>query len=88
MNYISTFRFAIELEISRLLRSSKFSMALHTFGKTKKPFVPKPREMRVLRGTADIPEKKLLSHSPTTKELVLSDHDHRMLAVGIVEIEP
>lgn len=78
----------LELEISRLLRSSKFSMALHAFEKSKASFVPKPRELRVLRGITDFTERTLLSHSPTTKELVYSDHDHRMLAIGIVEIEP
>lgn len=63
-------------------------MELRTLRKGKALFVPKPREMNVLRGPADITESKLLSHSPTTKELIFSNHDHRMLAIGIVEIEP
>lgn len=77
-----------EIELHRLLRSEIFNMALHNTGRGRIAYAAKKREKETLKGTADIPEKKLLARSPTTKELILSDHDHRMLSIGIVEIEP
>lgn len=63
-------------------------MAFHSIGRGRSALCPRKSEKRVLRGLVDFKEKKLLTRSPTTKELIFTDHDHRMLAIGIVEIEP
>lgn len=76
------------MELNRLLRSNKFNMVAHNIAKTKTTFFMRKGEKRILKGSADVQEKKLLTRSPTTKELVVTDHDHRMLAIGVVEIEP
>lgn len=63
-------------------------MALHNIGHVGVAWSTNMNEQRVLKGIADIKEQKLLAHSPVTKEIVFSEHDHRMLAIGVVEIEP
>lgn len=79
---------SLEVELNRLLRSTKFNLMLHSFGKSRPIFTARKGEARVLKGTADIKERKLLTHSPATKELIFANHDHRMLAIGIVNIKP
>lgn len=64
-------------------------MAFHNLGQGYSiMFARKPQEKQILRGSADVREKKLLQHSPAANEQLLVAHDHRMLAIGIVDIEP
>lgn len=74
--------------MARLLRSDIFNLALHRGIRGGMSFTRQRGENRVLRGTADKVEKKLLQRSPAVRELILANHDHRMLAIGLVEIQP
>lgn len=73
--------------MNRLLRTDVFNMTLHN-GTKGSAFATTNQEKRVLAGAADKYERKLLQRSPAGKELIFANHDHRMLAIGIVEIEP
>lgn len=71
--------------MNRLLRSEVFNKKSH---QGRNIFRSTEGEDRVLLGTADHPERKLLQRSPVAKELIFSNHDYRMLMIGFLEAAP
>lgn len=71
------------MEVNRILRSTHFNSAYR-----RHPSLQKEHERKVLRGTSDLKQRKVLQHSPALNEILKNAHDHRMLAIGVVEIEP
>lgn len=78
----------IEVELNRLLRTNIFNMAIHRGLKGGEAIAKTKAEDRVLSGLADTEEGKLKHRSPMAKELLIGNHDHRMLIIGIRQFEP
>lgn len=77
-----------EVEMNRLLRTNIFNMAIHKGVRGGEVIARTKAEDRVLAGLADTEESKLKHRSPLAKELLIGDHDHRMLMMGIKQYEP
>ncbi|CAG9818264.1 unnamed protein product [Phaedon cochleariae] len=74
----------IEKELNRLLRTDTFNPIEHGFPKSAM-YKATPEEMRILKGKACKHERKLLHRSPAIQEIILNDHDYRMLAIGVTD---
>ncbi|XP_031333343.1 uncharacterized protein LOC116163513 isoform X1 [Photinus pyralis] len=73
----------LETEMNQLLRTKIFN------GRACGEDLHKSQEEEnILYGTANIMEKKLLQHSLMTKELMLGQHDYRLLMIGVKQYEP
>lgn len=81
------FFFIKELEMNRMLRTEIFNAVSHR-PKRSTIFDRCLPEHRILAGAADLEERKLLQRSPTAKEILYGDHDHRMLAIGVTNFPP
>lgn len=67
-----------EKEMNRLLRSPVFCNSTIT-----EPFHSLPEEDRILQGKNCKIEQKLVQRSPLSQEIILENHDYRMLSIGI-----
>ncbi|KAJ8920497.1 hypothetical protein NQ315_005366 [Exocentrus adspersus] len=76
----------IEKEMNRLLRTNLFSPFEHKLVKNQ-AFDTTPEEDRILIGKAYRSERKLKHRSPAVQELIFDNHDYRMLAIGVANIE-
>lgn len=70
-----------------MLRTEIFNVIRHKH-KALKVFERSLNESRILIGTADADEKKLLRRSPISREILYGNHDHRMLAIGVTKFPP
>lgn len=68
--------------MNRLLRSPTFCHQV-----TATDHETLPEEDRILQGKNCKSEQKLLQRSPLIQEIVLENHDYRMLSIGILDIE-
>ncbi|XP_018580026.1 uncharacterized protein LOC108917761 [Anoplophora glabripennis] len=75
----------IEKELNRLLRTKVFSPYEHKLVKNA-AFNTTPEEDRILMGKACRFEQKLLHRSPAIQEIILDNHDYRMLSIGVTDI--
>lgn len=76
----------IEKELDKLIRTINFSPSEHSELK-RELYVALPGEEQILRGRAFREEQKLLHRSPCIQELIRQDHDYRLLAIGITDVE-
>nr|CAI5855487.1 unnamed protein product [Callosobruchus analis] len=74
----------IEKELNRMLRTDTFNPIIH--GHQNPSFVATPEEERILLGKACATECKLFQRSPVIQELILDQHDYRMLAIGVADM--
>lgn len=74
--------------MNRLLRTDIFNIIIHRGIRGGVDLYRTANEEKVLSGLANTEERKLLHRSPIAKELVLGDHDHRMLIIGTRQFEP
>ncbi|GJQ88148.1 hypothetical protein Trydic_g13152 [Trypoxylus dichotomus] len=76
----------IELEMGRIFRSDFFNIIVHR--RQVGSFKRSAAEDRVMMGLSNKYERKLLQRSPLVKELMLGEHDHRMLGAGFKNFQP
>nr|CAH7745062.1 unnamed protein product [Callosobruchus chinensis] len=74
----------IEKELNRMLRTDTFNPVIH--GHQNPTYVATPEEERILLGKACATECKLFQRSPVIQELILDQHDYRMLAIGVADM--
>lgn len=72
--------------MGRVFRSDFFNIIVHR--RQVAPFKKSPAEDRVMIGASNRYERKLLQRSPLVKELMLGEHDHRMLGAGFKDFHP
>ncbi|XP_023021381.1 protein phosphatase 1 regulatory subunit 36 isoform X2 [Leptinotarsa decemlineata] len=75
----------IEKEMNRLFRTDTFNPIEHDDLKTA-VYKANPEEQRILKGKTCISERKLLQRSPAIQEIILENHDYKMLAIGVTDV--
>lgn len=75
------------MELTRLTNTDNFNVFVHQGRKSEK-LCTTQHEDEILQGVTDVKEPRLLQRSPLGKELLIGEHDHRMLAIGIVNFPP
>ncbi|XP_015832912.1 uncharacterized protein LOC660702 isoform X1 [Tribolium castaneum] len=75
----------IEIELNRLFRTEIFNTMSRIRQST---FQTNAEENRVLLGKAFTQEKKLKHRSPAVQELIFDNHCYKMLAIGLLQVEP
>ncbi|KAK5650556.1 hypothetical protein RI129_001585 [Pyrocoelia pectoralis] len=76
----------IESEMNHLLRTKIFNSLTRSESLTSDGL--SHEEEKILYGTSNTVEKKLLLHSLITKEMTLGHHDYRLLMIGIKQYQP
>lgn len=86
-SYLILLRFLIvtDIELNRLVRSEHFNLSSRRFNHIHETTA---RERQILRGISDLRRHKLMQRSGAINELFMNYPDHRMLAIGVLEIEP
>lgn len=74
------------MEINNLFRSDSYNPSKHV-ERQEHALMHLPNEDKILYGKANVDEMKLLQRSLVGKEMFLSQHDLRMLAIGNVEFD-
>lgn len=77
----------IELELNRLVRTDMFNAFAHK-SRNVKLINRSPHEIKVLLGLSNIKESKLKQRSGLIKELLITEHDYRMIGSGFKNFEP
>lgn len=73
--------------MTRLACGDSFHTFIHQ-GKKVEKLQTTLAEDAILQGVANIKEPRLLQRSPYGKEILIQDHDHRMLAMHLVTFPP
>ncbi|CAH2020600.1 unnamed protein product [Acanthoscelides obtectus] len=73
----------IEKELNRMLRTDNFNPIMRH---QNIAYVATPEEERILLGKVCATECKLYQRSPVIQELILDQHDYRMLAIGVADM--
>lgn len=77
----------LELELTRLTCSDSFNSFVHQ-GKIGDKLQTTPHEAKILQGSANVKESRLLQRSPMGKEILIAHHDHRILAISQCQFPP